>query len=96
MRIVRNVYSWTKQRCTAIDFQYHSLGRLYFVLRWAVFFFVLILFTGGWYDDFYKECKSGQFSGFTMGLVIFSGIVAFADIRSKIKGKSERAYDEGL
>ena len=84
MKILRAIYSWSRNFCTTTDLYYHSLGRLYFVLRWAIFLAVLILFTGAWYDDFFKECKNGCFSGFTVGMIVLSGIVAYCDAREKI------------
>ena len=83
------IRDWMREGSTAAKLCYHSLGRLYFILRWAVFFFVLILFTGAWYDELFQECKNGQFSGFTMFWVVVSGIVAFADVRDKIVKKEE-------
>lgn len=71
-----------------VRLHYHALGRLYFICRWAVFFFVLILFTGGWYDAFFQECRDGCFSGFTMFWVVVSGIVAFCDVRDRIVDKA--------
>lgn len=87
MRILKAIYDWIRERCTVTKFCYHSLGSFYFIFWWVVFLFVLILFTGGWYDDFFKECKNGCFSGFTMFLVFASGEVAFINTRDKITGR---------
>ena len=86
MRIVRAAYNWARERRTATKLCYHSLGGFYFTFWWVVFLFVLILFTGGWYGAFFKECKAGCFSGLTMFLVYVSGITAFIKARDKISG----------
>jgi hypothetical protein len=90
MRIFRAIYDWLRERRTAIKYRYHLLGCFYFICWWVVFLAVLILFTGGWYDDFFKECKNGSFSGFTMMWVVFSGIVSFSHTRDKITENRKR------
>ena len=90
MRIFGAIYDWLRERLTAIKYYYHFLGCFYFVFWWVVFFAVLILFTGGWYDDFFKQCKNECFSGFTMMLVVFSGVASFANTRDKITDRRER------
>jgi hypothetical protein len=87
MRVLRATYDWLRERQAGIKYRYHLLGCFHFICWWVGCFAVLILFTRGWYDDFFKECKSGCFSGFTMGLVVFSGIASFANTRDKIKGR---------
>jgi UDP-N-acetylmuramyl pentapeptide phosphotransferase/UDP-N-acetylglucosamine-1-phosphate transferase len=90
MQIFRAIYDWMRGRRIAIKFYYHSLGCFYFIFWWVVFFAVLILFTGGWYDDFFKECKNEQFDGVTMFFVFFSGLAAFVKTRDKITDGRER------
>jgi UDP-N-acetylmuramyl pentapeptide phosphotransferase/UDP-N-acetylglucosamine-1-phosphate transferase len=90
MRVFRATYDWMRERRTAIKFYYHLLGCFHFIFWWVVFFAVLILFTGGWYDDFFKECKQGAFSGFTMFFVIFSGLASFVKTRDKITNRREK------
>lgn len=89
MRFSRAIYNWMRDRQVGIKLYYHSLGCFYFIFWWVIFFSILILFTGGWYDDFFKECKGGQFSGLTMFFVVFSGIVSFANTRNKITDRRE-------
>jgi hypothetical protein len=87
MKILNKIYDWVKDRRTAIKFYYHSLGCFYFLFWWVAFFAVLVLFTGGWHGIFFKECKQGLFSGFTMFILVLSGLASFVNTRDKITGR---------
>ena len=90
MRSLKAFYNWLRDRKRIIGCRYQSLGCLYFVFWWLVFFAVLILFTGGWYDELVIECKNESFNGFTMMMVFVSGVAAFVKASDKIKGKQEK------
>ena len=90
MRVFRVICDWVRERRTAIRYRYHLLGCFYFLCWWVACFAVLILFTGGWYDDFLEQCKNECFDGITMFFVVFSGIASFAHTRDKVVEKRER------
>jgi UDP-N-acetylmuramyl pentapeptide phosphotransferase/UDP-N-acetylglucosamine-1-phosphate transferase len=73
---------------------YHSLSHFYFIYWWIVFLAVLILFTGGWYDIFFKECKQESFSGITILFIVLSGFFAFSHTRHKIEEREK--YEQWL